>query len=121
MAGTFHQPRSLGLMKSSEEKDWKRQHKLKKSRHKSYDLVWTEDPLQWLDNRNSKVRRLSPPTYSEETLQIDRWYNPSFVGEELRSKGLSVSTQAPDVGLCNWDSKVVNDKGTGFAPFPQSL
>eukprot|EP00250_Pteridium_aquilinum_P020916 c24989_g17_i1 orf=63-389(+) len=74
---------SLGLVTSSEEKEWPHN----KSAHRSSDSLWKEyfrDPSQWWDNRISKVGPSYPDfkhKLTKESLWIDGRHNPSWVGE----------------------------------------
>eukprot|EP00250_Pteridium_aquilinum_P020920 c24989_g2_i2 orf=106-573(+) len=110
-AGTiYHQLRSSALATSSTD-----EHKPnKKSRpSSSHDLLWKEffrDPSQWWDNRRSKAGSAYPDfkhKVTKDSLWIHGCYNSSWVDEELRRRGLSVSSQAQDGDPCH-------DNGTAF-------
>eukprot|EP00250_Pteridium_aquilinum_P021556 c25164_g14_i1 orf=136-573(+) len=103
MPDLLHQPWRLGLVTSSEEEDWLCQQKhTKEFRHRPIGLLrkeYLKDPSQWHDNRISKAG----PAYTDymhkftkESLWIDGCYNPPWVDEELRRRGLPLSAQAQD-------------------------
>eukprot|EP00250_Pteridium_aquilinum_P002659 c12883_g1_i1 orf=91-558(+) len=108
MAGKIYQPWNPGLVRSSEEEEWRFQHKHTHSRNLSYD------PSQWWDNSNSKVcpayTDFQQHMYFKESQWIDGWYNPSWLGKELREGGPMASPQARVQGLCEKSEKVIHDK-----------
>eukprot|EP00250_Pteridium_aquilinum_P020197 c24737_g9_i1 orf=186-608(+) len=119
MAATIHQlcsPQSYGSVISSEEKDWRCQHKHKKSRRTSYDSLWKQyfrDPSHWWDNRSSKAGPAYPDfqhKVTKEFLWVDCSYNPSWAVEELRSRGLTSYMHAQHREPCEKDEKVTLHK-----------
>ncbi|KAI5069669.1 hypothetical protein GOP47_0015970, partial [Adiantum capillus-veneris] len=63
------------------------------------ESVWKEyfrDPSQWRDNRNSKISAAYPDfkhRVTNQPLWLDCTYNPSWIAEELRSRGLALPSQ----------------------------
>ncbi|MCO5583109.1 hypothetical protein L7F22_037017 [Adiantum nelumboides] len=92
MAGTIHHqlPPSFVSTKEVEEDDSK---KCKTSTSSRKDLLWKEffrDPSKWWDNRNSKPSPGCPDfkhRVTPEPLWLDSRDTPSWVFEELRTRG----------------------------------
>eukprot|EP00250_Pteridium_aquilinum_P025797 c31585_g1_i1 orf=2-307(-) len=94
MAGTTHQLWSLGLLKTSEEKD----------------SLWERGPPQYSCDRGRG------PAYPDlkhkvpkESLWIDGRHNPSCVDDDLRKRGPANMTQSKDVELCEKNENTIHD------------
>eukprot|EP00250_Pteridium_aquilinum_P021890 c25258_g10_i1 orf=28-771(+) len=114
MAGTIQ---SRWVVTSSEEKDWPH----RKFRHRPSDKQDLRVPLKGWDKPNSKVGPLYPDfkhQVTKDSLWIHGWYNPSWFGEEIRIRGLALSTEAPSGGAEL--SKVIHGQGTALVALPQS-
>eukprot|EP00250_Pteridium_aquilinum_P018234 c2399_g1_i1 orf=3-422(-) len=108
---------SLVLVASVEEKDWLQ----KKSRGRSFVLPGKVYPasLWWVIRSSSSYSDFNPKA-TQNPLLIDGWYNPLSVGEELRSGGPMLSSQASHAELCKSNHEVIHDQCTAFATLPQS-
>eukprot|EP00250_Pteridium_aquilinum_P018976 c24248_g10_i1 orf=120-530(+) len=84
------------------------------------DLLWREyfkDPSQWWDNRRIKAGPAYPDfrhKVTKKCLQIDGCYTPSWVGEELRRRGLAMSAPAQHEKVTHYPALLCDDEGTAF-------
>lgn len=85
---------NVSIVKRTSEEEEKLVYENKKCSGDNLEERWKDyfrDPSQWLDKRDSKTNPKAPDFQhktSDEPLWIYSWFNPSWVQEELRKRGL---------------------------------